>query len=850
MAVRGGDMKLVRVNADRGLFDVRRDAGEAADLAAARPEIARDLEAAWRDWNAGNLAVATAPGAKPPAPPAARDLGGRFRFLPLGEVEPRGWLLDQIRTDATTGYGPVLDKLTDRIDPAVFDSRARTELAKPKIGGDWWNGETTGNWFDGLVRAAYLSGDPAARTRADALAAQFLKMQEEDGYLGIYPKARRFESPVVSQNGELWTQACLFRGLLAYAELSGRADVTGAVARAAKLMISKYGPGRPYWGKKVPRGGPTHNIMFADVCEWLWRATGDRDCADFPRFLYDTYSECPDAFETGIQMRNLSDPALPFTGHGAHVMEHLRVPLFVAHAFGDPKVLAAAENIFPKTDRHLAAGGACIGDEDVLGRPGGPDIGCEYCTMLELLHSLQSGIQKTGRAGLGDRIEVLAFNAAQGARLRDGRAIQYLTRDNQHEASIAAGKGARFKLSPTHEDVAVCCPVTALKFFPYLVAGLWMKEADGSGLVAVAYAPSAVRTQLGGAAVTVETDTLYPFDDEVRMTVRAEAPARFSLRLRAPVWPGAMTVDAPGAEVRAEDGWRVVTKEWRTGDSVTLRFAPEIARKTPATGGGAYWQRGPLVYVLPIAPQRTKTKEYPVAGFADWDVTPAPGAFWDYAVNKSCGRFDFERAAPPGSADPWAASPIALVGTLVNRKSGMPEAVRLVPMGASLLRHTVFEDADHPAAARPRMDLLKGAANLARKAEVDVSSSARGYRGAALIDGVADGFPENPGAEWASQRGGAGTAAKLRWEMPEQVGSVWLFDRPNPADHVAAARIAFSDGSTAEVGPLPNDGATPLRLKFPTKTITWLEVVITRVGPQSRNAGLAEIAVFDKEPLP
>lgn len=412
------------------------------------------------------------------------------------------------------------------------------------------------------------------------------------------------------------------------------------------------------------------------------------------------------------------------------------------------------------------------------------------------------------------------------------------------------GKGARFKLSPTHEDVAVCCPVTALKFFPYLVAGLWMKEADGSGLVAVAYAPSAVRTQLGGAAVTVETDTLYPFDDEVRMTVRAEAPARFSLRLRAPVWPGAMTVDAPGAEVRAEDGWRVVTKEWRTGDRVTLRFAPEIARKTPATGGGAYWQRGPLVYVLPIAPQRTKTKEYPVAGFADWDVTPAPGAFWDYAVNKSCGRFDFERAAPPGSADPWAASPIALVGTLVNRKSGMPEAVRLVPMGASLLRHTVFEDADHPAAARPRMDLLKGAANLARKAEVDVSSSARGYRGAALIDGVADGFPESPGAEWASQRGGAGTAAKLRWEMPEQVGSVWLFDRPNPADHVAAARIAFSDGSTAEVGPLPNDGATPLRLKFPTKTITWLEIVITRVGPQSRNAGLAEIAVFDKEPLP
>jgi hypothetical protein len=348
--------------------------------------------------------------------------------------------------------------------------------------------------------------------------------------------------------------------------------------------------------------------MFADVCEWLWRLTGEKCYAEFAQFLYDTYSAQTDVFETGVQLHNLADASKLFKGHGAHVMEHLRVPLFVAYATRDPKYGPAADNIFPKADRHLAAGGACISDEDILERLGGPDIGCEYCTMLEFLHSLQSGAQKMGRADLGDRIEVLAFNSAEGARLRDGRAIQYCTRDNQHAASISAGKGSRFKLSPTHEDVAVCCAVTALKFFPYFVSGLWLKEAGGASLVALAYAPNVVQTTLVGAPVAVESETAYPFEDEVRMTVRVGRPVTFSLRLRAPAWAGGMNVTAPGAEVRSEPGWRVVTKEWQPGDTVTLSFAPDVVRKTAVDGSGVYWQRGPLVYALPIASERKQTK--------------------------------------------------------------------------------------------------------------------------------------------------------------------------------------------------------------------------------------------------
>ena len=779
----------------------------------------------------------------------AAELGATsFQFLRLGEVQPRGWLLEQLRTEAQEGYATCLDQLTtsakSRVDVPTFDAQHKAEMEK-----SWWNGETTGNWLDSLVLLAFTSGDAAAKKQADDVVTRILSFQEVDGYLGMYPPALRYQQPAGGQNGELWTQACLFRGLLAYYEFTGRKDVLAAVERAAQLTISKYGKDRPYWAQRVVRGGPGHNFMFVDVCEWLWRLTGDQSYVNFAQFLYDSYNERTDVFDTDIQLRNLADPAKLFVKHGAHVMEHLRVPLFVAYATGDAKYRTAVDNIFPKTERHLTAGGACISDEDILGRLGGPDIGCEYCTMLELLHSLESGVQKTGCAALGDRIEVLAFNSAEGARTRDSKAIQYCTRDNQHEATIAAGKGSRFKLSPTHEDVAVCCSPNATKFFPRLVSGFWMKDANGAGLVAVVYAPNEVRTKISGADVTVESETTYPFEDEIRMTVRVEKPVKFSLRLRVPSWAIGMSITAPGAEVRSENGWRVVTKEWKSGDKVTLAFTPEIVRKTTVNGSGVYWQRGPLVYSLPLASERKQRKTYSIAGFADWDYTPVANAFWDYAVNTNCGKFDFERVKTDSAANPWEKSPLALTGTLLNRKSNQPEAVRLVPMGGSLLRHTVFVDADRVVqAAAGQSELLKSDLNLARKAEATVSSTSKGYSRAGLIDGVVAGFPDNQKAEWASNHGVAGTKAKLLWEMPEAVESVWLFDRPNTNDHILAAKIQFSDGSTVEVGELPNEGAKPFRLKFPSRTITWLEVTVTRVSPQTHNVGFSEIAVFEKEP--
>jgi hypothetical protein len=144
--------------------------------------------------------------------------------------------------------------------------------------------------------------------------------------------------------------------------------------------------------------------------------------------------------------------------------------------------------------------------------------------------------------------------------------------------------------------------------------------------------------------------------------------------------------------------------------------------------------------------------------------------------------------------------------------------------------------------------LLKNSGNMTTNAKVEVSSTCKGFTPDALIDGVAEGYPQNQKAEWASDKQKAGTLVRFTWSKPVTIEDVWLFDRPNSSDQVLNAWINFSDGTSELVDQLPNDGITPFKLNFPEKIITWMEVVVTKVSPTTRSAGFSEIAVFKKAP--
>ncbi len=610
-----------------------------------------------------------------------------FRPLPLGAVRPRGWMLAQMQRDLEGGFAARLDRLTPRAARDLFRERIGSS-DDPRA---WWDAETRGNWLWGFVMMAQLAGLPEHEARARRLVADLLASADADGYIGIYAPDARY-AHADGENGELWAQSRALLPLIAHFEATGDAAALEAVRRAADLTLRRCDARHPYFrrGGRPERDaltGLTHGLCYLDVLEWLHGATHRPEYADAGIRLYEEFAAMPRPFPNDdLALSSLADAAGDLAGHAVHTAEHLRALLWVHTLAPDRVPLAAVETALERLRRHALPSGALPGDEWIHGLPV-PEAAYEFCTSAELAFSLSSAVQTLGDGALGDWLEMLVFNAVQGARMSDGRAVAYLSADTRLFATAARADsfsrgvaGRRYKVSPTHDDVACCCNPNAVRVLPQLVSRMWMAlpGGDGGGLVAVAYGPCEVSAWAGGVRVTIAEQTDYPFSDAVELVVTPERAARFSLVLRESAWAGAMEVEAPGAGVVRGGGWCRLTKEWRPGDRVRVRFAWAV-RAEPYANGEVAVCRGPLQFVVPLDHRLEATRRYD-GGLCDYDVHPTDVA-QGYRLPVLDSRaadlgLRFEARSGGDARYPWD------MARFVLRR----DDVTLVPMGCTLLR--------------------------------------------------------------------------------------------------------------------------------------------------------------------
>ena len=260
----------------------------------------------------------------PPSRPQAAESMVAFTRLKFGEVKPRGWILAQMKRDLATGFAGHLDELCHETSSDIFAS-GRNRPGKPNAGnaaGDaWWNGETEGNWHCGHMMTACLTGDPTALAKAKDYVEHILASQDADGYIGIFSPELRYRG-----KGELWTQNCLFRGLLAYAEATDDERVYAAVKRAVDRTIAGYA--------ECPKiNFAQHDAVYTDVLEHLHTKTGDKKYLEFGLRLF---RECPN-LEKFLRQPETAGKFSQFfqSGHGATVTEMMRMPFWFWTATGD-----------------------------------------------------------------------------------------------------------------------------------------------------------------------------------------------------------------------------------------------------------------------------------------------------------------------------------------------------------------------------------------------------------------------------------------------------------------------------------------------------------------------------------
>jgi len=152
-----------------------------------------------------------------------------------------------------------------------------------------WVGEYIGKWLDAASLSYAFTHDAALRAKMDRAVKQLIATQESDGYLGTYPRDKRF----IVQNPytwDVWVHKYAMIGLLRYAQVTGDRQAVEAAKRVGDLLIRTFGPG----GKNISRTGTQAGMAPTSVLQpmvWLYRATGDARYLDFCRRIIRSWDE-------------------------------------------------------------------------------------------------------------------------------------------------------------------------------------------------------------------------------------------------------------------------------------------------------------------------------------------------------------------------------------------------------------------------------------------------------------------------------------------------------------------------------------------------------------------------------
>jgi hypothetical protein len=612
-----------------------------------------------------------------------------FIKLPIGAIEPKGWLLSQLRL-MRTGFTGRLNELSK------FLSSGSGWLTLKDSG---W--EEMPYWLKGYGDLGYILKDREMIAVARKWIEEALGSQERDGYFG---------PPDNKKNLDLWPNMIMLFVLQSSFEASGDPRIlpfmTNYFRYELELPPEKLLSGS--WQKL--RGGDNLESVY-----WLYNRTGDAFLLELGRKLFGRTSDWISPILTPERER--TDRISSFL-HGVNIAMGFRQPGVYYQQSGDRTHLAAVErNYHQVMDLYGQQPGGMFGADENI-RPGvlDPRQGAETCSMVEFMYSDESLLKITGEARYADRCEEIAFNSLPASVMPDYRGLHYLTAPNLISCDSSGehdfqNDGTLVSYDPWSYR---CCQHNFAFGWPYFSEHLWMATQDG-GLAAVLYAPSEVTARVaGGVEVRITEDTVYPFGDFLDFTFRPSEPVAFPFYLRIPEWSESIRILVNSEEVKLPAdvaSYVILKKTWTNGDVVRLVLSQKIKVTTwPKIGNAVSVRRGPLWYSLKIGEELKR--------YGGTDAWPAyeilPTTPWNYglSLNPADPESSISVAGQlPPAYQPFMqeAAPIVLkarakripswkedkrmVGKVPQSPAGTKaplEDVTLIPMGCARLRITVF----------------------------------------------------------------------------------------------------------------------------------------------------------------
>ena len=445
------------------------------------------------------------------------------------------------------------------VDDLLKGFRARAGLPAPgnELGG-WYSSDTFlvfGQIVSGLSRLYASTGDAACRDKANRLVAEWAKCIGPDGY---FYASRKPNAPHYIYDKMLW-------GLLDSAHYCGNRESLVSLSRITDWAINNL--------ERSRRVNDTSTEWYT-LSENLYRAylaTGDEKYRWFAQIW-----EYPDYWNLYVQGGDIFGTR-PDGSRSAvyHAYSHVNTLGGAGAAYlvkGEPEYLQMIQRAYDylQTQQCFATGGFGP-DEELLPR----DRLAEK--LLETHHTFETQcgswaafklakylITFTGDARYGDWVERLLYNGLEATipMRADGRVFYY----SDYCPDGGEKRNTDFGWS--------CCTGTR----PQAMADVddLIYFHDSQSLCVNLFVPSEVRWVRGNRSVTLNQQTRFPENDEVRMTLRLNRPEEFALKFRVPEWlAGSMqtTVNQRAAILSLDTNhWATLRRRWKDGDEIILKL--------------------------------------------------------------------------------------------------------------------------------------------------------------------------------------------------------------------------------------------------------------------------------------
>ena len=461
-------------------------------------------------------------------------------------------------------------------------------------------------WLEAVGWELAQRPDPAISALAEPMIDLVAKAQRGDGYVDTFYQVAHpgKEFTDLEWGHELYVAGHLVQAAVAWKRGLGDDRLLRIAERFVARIEAELGPGK----RELVCGHPEFEMSLVE----LYRATGEARHLELARILIERrgrghLGKCRHGaryWQDHEPVRTAPEP----TGHAVRQMYLDCGVVDVAVETGDKELLEAAirrwESMVSSRTYVNGGLGAHHRDEafgDAFELPPDRAYG-ETCAAIGSVMLSWRLLLATGESRFADLIERTAFNAVLPALAFDGSHFFYSNPLMRRSVGAEVREGAATTRRAKWFAIA-CCPPNLMRFlasFPDLLT-----TADDNGIQLHQFATGSFEAPVKSGVVRAATETGYPWDGDVEISIDESVAEPWTLSLRVPDWCSTAAARLGGTETLAESGPGTIelTRTWRAGDRVVLSLAmpPRATFPDPridAVRGAIALERGPLVYAV------------------------------------------------------------------------------------------------------------------------------------------------------------------------------------------------------------------------------------------------------------